>query len=150
MVVGLASAGALVGCNTVPLEPVAGAEEQQKILVLDKIRVATVMAVNAQQELALTSDSKMQNDVAARRRLLTDVASYDFYGDVESILKEIATKYGYAFEKYGKRPPEGVNVNVFLSKKPVLDVLRHIGYTSNSVLDIELKRDVIELHYKTK
>lgn len=140
----------LAGCNSVPVDRTPPSEDQQIGAVLLKVKDQMALAANAQQELALTSDAKMQSDLAVRRRLLTDVVSYDYYGDVEGILKEIAVKYGYDFEKYGKRPPEGVMVNVFVSKKSVVEVLRQIGYTSNSLLDIELKRSVIELHYKSR
>lgn len=140
----------LAGCNSVPLDREPVSEDQQIGAVLLKVRDSMALAANAQQELALTSDAKLQAETALRRRLLTDVVNYDYYGDVEGILKEIALKYGYEFEKYGKRPPEGLMVNVFVSKKPVIEVLRQIGYTSNSALDIELKRTVIELHYKSR
>lgn len=145
-----AAASVLAGCTSTPLNHEPPAEDQQVSVILQKINDATAMAINAQQELALTADAKSQHDMALRRRLLTDVVSYDFFGDVELILKEISTKYGYDFASYGKRPPEGVNVNVFVVKKPVIEVLKQIGNTKTSVLDINLKREAIELHYKTK
>jgi len=147
LVVGVVGLG---GCASRPLEKSVPSQSEQELLIMQKISDASVLAVNAQRELALTSDSKLQKEIALRRRLLTDVVNYDYYGDVEGILKDISDKYGYVFSVYGKKPPEGVNVNIYVSKKPVIEVLKQIGYTSNAVLDINLTRDVIELHYKTK
>lgn len=138
------------GCTTAPVQQSETSEEQQIRLALQKIGDATLLAANAQQELALTADAKVQRDMALRRRLLTDATSYDFYGDVEDIVREIAVKYGYDFNVYGKRPPERVNVNVFVTKKPVVEVLKQIGYASTNALDVHLKRDAIEIHYKSK
>lgn len=124
-------------------------DEQQMSSVLRRIDEATDAAVKAQRELALTADAKTAEDALRRQRLMTDVVSYDFYGDVEDILKDIAVKYAYAFEVYGKRPPERVNVNVYVTKKPVIEVLKQIGYQS-AWLDVKLTKAAIELHYKDR
>lgn len=141
----VAALSVLAGCATPPPPPTT--EEQQIAEVLNRMNDATALAVNAQRELALTADAKIARESLLRQRLLTDVVSYDFYGDVETIVREIATKYSYEFATYGKRPAGGVMVNVFVNKRPALDVLKHIGYQSTAWLDIKLKKDVIELHY---
>lgn len=141
----------LTGCATTTKEgaQVAPSEEQQVASVLQRINDATVLAVNAQRELAMTADAKVAKEAALRQRLLSDLVSYDFYGDVEDILRDIAMKYAYDFEVYGKRPPERVNVNVFVSKKPVIEVLKQIGYQSGW-MDVKLTKSAIELHYKSQ
>lgn len=142
----------LAGCATTGQQSSASAptasEEQQTNAVLAKIGDATALAVNAQRELAMTADAKVARESLLRQRLLTDAVDYDFYGDVEDILREIALKYAYDFSVYGSRPPERVNVNVFVKKKPVVDVLKQIGYQSTAVLDVKLTKAAIELHYK--
>lgn len=140
----------LMGCQALPVAVPPTSAEQQIQLAMDKITESTSMAVNAQRELAMTADAKSQRDISLRKRLLTDIVSYDFYGDVENIVREIATKYGYQFSTYGKRPPEGVITNVFVTKRSVVDVLKQIGVTLNATLDLNVTRDAIELHYKTK
>jgi hypothetical protein len=143
----------LTGCVTAPVA--VNSEEVRSALITQRLTDATASAVNAQRELALTADAKVQRELTQRQRLLTDRVSYDFYGDVEDLLREIASKYGCEFEIYGNRPPEHVNVNVFVSKKPVMEVLKQVGYTSTNWLDIAVKRDAnhlpfkLELHYKT-
>lgn len=123
-------------------------DEQKVERVLEKLNESSEQAVAAQRELALTADAKNIRELSLRKRLLTDTINFDFYGDVEDILKEVAIKYGYGFEIYGKRPPQRVNVNVFVKRKPVIEVLKQIGYAETERLDIVVKRDVIELHYK--
>lgn len=136
----------LVGCaHTAPEQTT---EEQQVSGVLDKLSTYASAAVNAQRELAMTADAKVQNAAVRRQRMLSDMVSYDFYGDVETIVSDIANKYGYKFEVYGKRPAEHVVTNVYVQNKPVIDILKYIGYTSTKFLDISVKPDVIELHYK--
>lgn len=140
----------LAGCATPSPEPAQLTERQQELSVMQKIDDSTKVAVNAQRELALTADAKVQHDVALRRRMLTDVVDYDFYGDVEDILRQISMRYAYAFRVYGKRPPEGVNANVFVRKQPVVEVLKQIGYSLTDYLDIRVVHDAIELHYKER
>lgn len=123
-------------------------EEDQTNTILTKISESTALAVNAQRELALTSDAKASRENLMRQRLLIDVVNYDFFGDVEDILREIALKYAYDLEIYGKRPPERVNVNVFVKKRPVVDVLKQIGFQATNIMDIKITRTSIELHYK--
>lgn len=143
----LLTAVLLSGCASVPKQ---SSEEEATADVLRQISDATTLAVNAQRELALTADSKVTREALRRKRMLTDVVSYDFYGDVEDILRQIAQRYDYGFEIYGSRPPERVNVNVFVTKRPVIEVLKHIGYQSNQWLDVKVTKERIELHYKAK
>lgn len=146
---GVIVVGILSGCATAPAKQASVPSQQEQMqAVLAQISESTVMAVNAQRELALTSDAKAQQTIAARQRILTDRVSYDFYGDVETFMRDVAVKYGYSFVTFGKRPPEGVNTNVFVKNKPVVDVLRQVGVTLNPVLDVVVTKDTFELHYK--
>lgn len=122
-------------------------EAQQTAAVLAKLDGYASVAVNAQRELAMATDAKNQNALVRRQRLLTDVVNYDFYGDVETVLRDITNKYDYKLEVYGKRPPGGVVTSVYVKNKPVLDVLKNIGYAT-PFFDIKLNPDTIELHYK--
>ncbi|WP_454727675.1 MULTISPECIES: DotD/TraH family lipoprotein [Cupriavidus] len=137
---------ALVAACAQPISP--GATDEQKVVdVLGKLDGYASAAVNAQRELAMAADAKNQNALVRRQRLLTDVVSYDFYGDVETVLKDITNKYDYKLEVYGKRPPGGVVTSVYVKNKSVLDVLKNIGYAT-PFFDIKLNPDAIELHYK--
>lgn len=139
---------ALSACATDKHDVPDTPDDKKITSILDQLNETTRDAVNAQRELAMTADAKVQRDQAARRRLLSDVVSYDFYGNVEELLRDIARKYGYEFEVYGARPPEMVNTNIFVQRRQVLDVLKQIGYTENTFLDIVVAKNVIELHYK--
>jgi len=134
----------LTGCGSMSHSTSSDADATRD--VLQQINDSTTLAVNAQRELALTADSKLTSQALQRRRLLTDVISLDFYGDVEDILRDIALRYGFGFDVYGERPPERVPINVFVTKRPVLEVLRTIGYQYG--LDVKVSKDRIELHYK--
>lgn len=141
----VATLGLVAGCAQ-PVAPEA-TDEQKTAAVYDKLVAMAGVAVNAQRELAMTADAKRQTEMSRRQRLLTDVVSYDSYADVETILRDISTKYGYKLEVFGKRPAGGVPVNVYVQNRPVLDVLKFIGY-STPFFDIKLNPDAIELHYK--
>lgn len=137
---------ALVACAP-PV--VKEAPEDERINeVLRKVRDNTSVAVNAQRELAMAAHAKADREVMMRKRLLTDLVSYDFYGPVEEILGAIAQKYEYQFQVFGKRPPEGVNVNVFVTRKTVLDCLKLIGNQSGDLFDVELTETAIVLKYR--
>lgn len=140
-------ASSLVAC-AVPQKELTS-EEQRRAAVAAQIADSLSLAVNAQRELAMTQDADVQRRVMSRDRLLTDRVSYDFYGDVETILGEIAGKYGYDLKVYGKRPPEHVNVNVFVQKMQVVEVLKFVGMTAGYWIDIKIAPGAIELTYKT-
>ena len=151
LVVVFLSAG-LAGCQALgpgfaglSFSPPPPAEDPQQA-VLRKISEASALAVNAQRELALVADARAQGEFKARKRLLSDLVSYDYYGDVEQLLRDIAGKYEYEFQVFGRRPPEGVLVNVFVRDRPVLEVLKHIGMQTRRV-DIKVTKRLIELHY---
>lgn len=147
----ITGAAILTGCQTVADKPaVAASQQEQMQAVLAQINDSTVLAVNAQRELALTSDAKTQQTIAARKRILTDRVSYDYFGDVDTFVRDVATKYGYDFLTFGKRPPEGVITNVFVKNRPVVDVLRQVGETLNATLDLRVTKEAFEIHYKTK
>lgn len=138
----------LVGCAITPTTPTPEVADKDSVIAL--INESTQSAVNAQRELAMVADASVQQQMTQRKRLLTDVIDMDTYGDVEAIVGDIAAKYGYDFKVYGKRPPEGVNANILVTKRSVIEVLKHIGYTSTYFLDIVVKRDEIQIHYKTR
>lgn len=138
----------LGGCVTPP--PKLTSEDERRDAILTALNDASTLAVNAQRELAMTSDASVQRQATARQRLLSDRVSYDFYGDVEEVVGDIAGKYGYELRVTGKRPPDRVNVNVFVKKMSVVEVLRYIGTTAGFWLDLSVKPGVIELAYKSK
>ncbi|TKC90127.1 hypothetical protein FAZ69_08225 [Trinickia terrae] len=143
----LAALVAVSGCanqNQVKATP----DEQRRTEIEAQISDSLSLAVNAQRELAMTRDADVQQRAVSRTRLLTDRVSYDFYGDVEQIVGDIASKYGYELKVYGQRPPEHVNVNVYVNKMPVLEVLRYVGQTAGDWLDLRVSAGVIELTYK--
>jgi len=138
---------ALAGCAAPQLPPTT--EEARRIEIDAEISDSLSLATNAQRELAMTMDAGVQRQATTRQRLMTDRVSYDFYGDVEKIVGDIASKYGFELRISGKRPPDHVNVNVFVQKMPVLDVLRFVGTTAGYWLDIRITPGVIELNYKS-
>jgi hypothetical protein len=135
------------GCNQLPQKDEA---KQAQFNVLKQISDATAVAVDAQRDLAMAAEGKQERTERTRKSILTDQVSYDFYGNVEDIVREIANRYQYRFEVYGKVPPEKVMTNVFVTRKPAIEVLKQIGYTSTVWLDIAVKKDVIEIRYKSK
>lgn len=137
----------LTGCATEQkVEPLT--DEQQVGSVLTQLTDASKIAVNAQRERAMLTDAVIAREAAKRERLLNDVVSYDYYGDMQRFLQEFAMKYGYDFEPFGRRPPEGVIVNIFVQRRPALEVLKAVGYQSPMV-DVVLTKTSIEMHYKS-
>ena len=139
-----ATLAVISGCVSHP----KASEDAQVSEVLSQINASTAVAVNAQREMALTEGASAVHEAAQRQRLLSDKVSYDFYGDVEDLLRQLALRYHYQFDVYGKRPPERVNVNIYMVKKPAVELLKQIGYQSTAWLDVKLTSTEIELHYK--
>lgn len=135
----------LAGCSGLQKED-PNAQETEVGSILRKIDGQMTSAVTAQQELAMTAEAKIEREQINRRRLFTDVISWDFYGDVHDIVAEIARRYDYDFAVYGRRPPEGVMVNVFVTKKPAIEILKHVGFQTKW-LDLKVTKTAIEIHY---
>jgi hypothetical protein len=144
----LTAAVMLVGCANLNQKQITD-EQKHHDQIEGDISNSLSQAVTAQRELAMTRDASVQQRAQSRTRLLTDRVNYDFYGDVETIVDDIATKYGYDFRVFGRRPPEHVNVNVLVKQMPVLDVLRYVGQTAGDFIDIHVTQSAIELTYKS-
>jgi len=136
----------LAGCANMQSQQERPSEQKEVSAVLQKIDANMALAVDAQRELAMTADAKGDREQLNRKRIFDDVVSKDFYGDVEDLLREMAAQYDYGFNVYGPRPQEGVLINVFVTKKPAIEILKHIGYQTKW-LDVKLTKTSIELHY---
>lgn len=141
----LVLANAIAGCSNT--SPPSSSEDPEIKSILGKLDEKAAGAVNAQRELALAADAKVRRESNNRSKFLTDRITYDFYGDVEQILSDLANTYSYAFKIRGTRPPEGVLINVVAKNRPAMDVLKQIGYAS-PVIDIRLTDGEIVLYYK--
>ena len=106
-------------------------------------------AVAAQQELAGMGTSATEDLQRQRTDIFTDAVTLDYVGDLESALGKIAKQYGFGFEIYGKRPPEGLMINVLVKEpKPVIDIVKAIAYQYPGLIDVNVGADTIELIYK--
>lgn len=154
VVAALVAAGLMTGCaswfNSNP-EPtdMATAERNALQSTLAKIDDATVGAVNAQRELVLSADARVRRESNFRKRFLTDRVNYDFYGDVEQILVDIANTYNYTFKKVGPRPVGGVLVNVYAKNMSGVDLLSSVAHADTGQrIDVRLTDSEIVLYYK--
>lgn len=147
----LCAAGLLfvvAGCTTTAQQEQAKYQNEKDIKdVLVSLDRGTELAVNAQRELALTADAKVRRESDYRKRIVTDKISMDFYGDVEQVVGRLANTYNFDFQVMGKKPVDGVVVNVFAKQRPALDVLKQIAYSSPMV-DIRVTDSQIILYYK--
>lgn len=131
----------LAACATVqqPAAPTA----------LDLINDRMGRAVAAQQELASIASASAQQPRRDRADAFTDKVTLDYVGDIEGLLARIAKQYSFDFEVVGKRPPEGLMVNLYVNEpKTVVDVLRAVALQFPSGVDVNIKKTSIELVYK--
>ncbi len=134
----------LAGCATQKPPPAA-----PQRTVLDEINERVAEAAAAQQELASVVSANTNAPKREPKDVFADEVTIDYVGDIEVILARIAKQYGYEFEVLGKRPPEGVMVNLFMKKpRPVVDVLRALGYQFPTTVDVNLDKTSIQLVYK--
>jgi len=117
--------------------------------VLDQINDRVGEAAAAQQELASVVAANTNAPKRDPKDVFTDEVTIDYVGDIEVVLARIAKQYGYEFEVLGKRPPEGVMVNLFMKKpRPMVEVLRALGYQFPTTVDVNLDKTSIQLVYK--
>ena len=133
---------AVTGCAT---KPTAVARSP----VLDRIDKRMEAATAAQTELATVVAAAAASPKRLRRDVLTDRLTMDYVGDVEVVLQRIAKQYSFGFEVLGKRPPEGLMVNIYIKKAtPVIDILKAVAYQYPTRIDVNVTETSIELVYK--
>lgn len=132
----------LTACATKP-------PETPEPTALDIINTRMASAVAAQQELASIKVGNQNAPKRDRTDIFEDRVTLDYVGDIEGALKRIATQYGFALEVFGKRPPEGLVVNIYIREpKAVVDVLKAIALQYPTLVDVSVGRESIELVYK--
>jgi hypothetical protein len=148
----LTNASLRIAASTVPLLFLLGACATPKppsTPSLDLINEHVRAAAAAQQELASVVAAEAAKPVRARESIVTDMVTIDFVGNIETVLSHIATQYGFEFEVLGKRPPEGLMVNIYVKQpKPVVDILRAISLEYPAMVDVNVTKTKIELVYK--
>lgn len=151
LVVCLLMLGGCASTKTADVQPLS-LDEQAKIEAsnaLAQISQSTVAATNAQSELALSADAKVRRESNYRKRFLTQKVDYDFYGDVEQILGDVANNYNYTFKTVGQRPVGGVLVNVFRKNITGVDLLQSIAHADpGQRIDVRLTDAEIIVYYK--
>lgn len=125
-------------------------EVEKKPTALDLINMRMEKAVNAQHELASISVADQSKNVLRERGdILKDKITLDYIGDIETALLRIAKQYQYKFDVVGKRPPEGVMINIYYKDPvPVMDIFQAISYQYPTIASVSIRKDTILLVYK--
>ena len=87
----------------------------------------------------------LENAPIELRRAIT----VSWVGPVEQITKTLSDRASYTFEVLGDQPPVPVVVNINVTNKPIVDVLRDIGLQlgTRANVRVDSNRRVVELHY---
>ena len=80
---------------------------------------------------------------------MTGLASIDWNGPVQPILKKIASASGYRLRVIGVQPPIPVLVLVNAENQPLADILRNVMYQTHNKATIKVypKTHILELRY---
>jgi defect-in-organelle-trafficking protein DotD len=80
---------------------------------------------------------------------MEDIASVDWNGPVEPLLKKLAAACGYRLKAIGRRPAIPVIVQIDIKNQPIADILRDVSYQVVKKADIVVypRRRIIELRY---
>lgn len=78
-----------------------------------------------------------------------DLASVDWSGPVEPVLKNVAKSGGYHVNILGKAPPMPILITLYAHHKPLGEILRNIGFQCGKKADVIVfpDRRLIELRY---
>lgn len=103
------------------------------------------LAAIEQSRAPAANVSRLENAPVELRRAVT----VSWVGPVDQITKTLADRASYTFEVLGDKPPVPVVVNVDVTNKPIIDVLRDIGLQlgSRANVRVDSTRRVVELHY---
>jgi len=105
--------------------------------------------VQAQRDLAATTAEGQQQILRRQAALDADEVDIDYLGKPQPLLEAVAYRYGYKYVETGKRG-DLKTVNIRVAKRPVVEVLRDVGYQIDSGADVVLDKDakIIRLIYK--
>lgn len=137
---------ALAGCATKPTSEVTpDSEAYARQIILEKVDAA----VQAQRDLAATTAEGQQQILRRQAALDADEVDIDYLGKPQPLLEAVAYRYGYKYVETGKRG-DLKTVNIRVTKRPVVEVLRDVGYQIDSGADVVLDKDakIIRLIYK--
>lgn len=127
----------------------ACASQPPAVTSIDIISERVAEATTAQQELASVVAAAKKAPKRVKTDLITDSVTLDYVGSIEVILASIARQYDFKFEVLGKRPPEGLLVNIYVKKPmPVVDILKAVAYQYPTLVDVNVTQNSIELIYK--
>ncbi len=103
------------------------------------------LAAIEQSRAPAANVSRLENAPVELRRAVT----VSWVGPVDQITKTLSDRASYTFEVLGDKPPVPVVVNVDVTNKPIIDVLRDIGLQlgSRANVRVDSTRRVVELHY---
>lgn len=137
----------LAACATkpTPAQLAAESEAQARQIIVGKVDAA----VQAQRELAEATQEGQQMMLRKQATLTADEVDIDYIGKPQPLLESLAHRYGYKYIETGKRL-ELKTINLRVVKRPVLEVLRDIGYQIDHGADLVLDKDakIVRVVYK--
>lgn len=130
-------------------------EQQDTTLAAEKklteaaVSVSHSLAQLAEIQHAVHPAAKIPAGPEPKRIGMADVASVDWTGPVEPLLRKVAAASHYKFRVMGKAPAIPVLVSVSAKSLPLADILRDITYQSQQHAKVVLYADqrIIELRY---
>ncbi|AKP72734.1 putative DotD protein [Piscirickettsia salmonis] len=148
----------LQGCSSQPIQVdpqlITGTQLEKN----KEIKKALLQAV-AQTSKALASLSQIRRAQYPRQQVmpfknihsseLNKKVSINWYGPINSIVKNIAEVIGFDYQEFGKPPKLPVLVNINYQSMPALTVLQNIELQANNKAMIEIVPDkkIISLRY---
>jgi defect-in-organelle-trafficking protein DotD len=136
----------LVGCAIKPpAEVTPDSEAYARQLILERVDAAVL----AQRELAASTVEGRQQVLRRQAALDVDEVDIDYLGKPQPLLEAVAFRYGYRYVETGKRD-DLKTINIRVTKRPVVEVLRDVGYQIDAGADVVLDKDakILRLIYK--
>jgi defect in organelle trafficking protein DotD len=134
------------GCALQPDKQVTpDSEAYARQLILERVDAA----VQAQRELAASTVEGRQQVLRRQAALDADEVDIDYLGKPQPLLEAVAYRYGYRYVETGKRD-DLKTINIRVTKRLIVDVLRDVGYQIDAGADVVLDKDakILRLIYK--
>lgn len=107
--------------------------------------------LNSLAAMQRASDPALYNDMpdVASSKLVSGLASVNWVGPVEPLLKQIAKKSGLKFVHYGQRTATPIIVSIDAEQMPLSTIIQDISYQaqSHAVVKVNGQKKLLELRY---
>ena len=139
----------LVACSYTPAKPLQSIDPAEIKIAEAATAVSHAMTTMAEVEQAASAKPDLATPPKPSSYGMGNLASIDWNGPIEPLVKVLAKATKYSFKAYGQEPAIPIMVTIYASNQPIGSILRDAGLQTGSRANIIVypATKTIELRY---